>query len=116
MDIYHIWCNLKEGVSDVDFADKASAYLSYLRAEGMIEGFRITRRKLGLSPAHLADFHLMVELKDLAQLQDAFGHVAARANPVEGLHHSVNNLVRDLSFALYRDFPDAVRKRGEERF
>ena len=116
MDIYHIWCNLKDGVSDVAFADKAEGYLSYLRQQGMIEGFRITWRKLGLSPGHLAEFHLMLEVQSMAQLDDAFGHVAARQDPVESLHHAVNSLVRDVSFALYRDFPDAVRHRGEERF
>ena len=51
-----------------------------------------------------------------AQLEMAFAHVAARAEPVESFHHAVNSKVRDVVFALYRDFPDAVRVRGEERF
>ncbi len=45
-----------------------------------------------------------------------FGHVAARAEPVESFHHAVNSLVRDTIFALYRDFPDPVRQRGQEKF
>jgi hypothetical protein len=35
---------------------------------------------------------------------------------VEGLHASVNQHVTDFSAALYRDFPDAVRARGDEKF
>jgi hypothetical protein len=42
--------------------------------------------------------------------------VATRSEPVESFHHAVNSLVTDSYFALYRDFPDPVRKRGEEKF
>jgi hypothetical protein len=42
--------------------------------------------------------------------------VAARADPTESFHHAVNSLVRDTIFALYRDFPDSVRQRGQEKF
>ena len=116
MDVYHTWCNLKPGVSDVDFADKVAAYLGHLKAQGLIEGWRLTRRKLGLAPAGLGDFHLMIETKDMAQLDAAFSHVAARRGPVEDFHVHVNSLVTNAQFALYRDFPDAVRHRGEEKF
>ena len=30
--------------------------------------------------------------------------------------HGVNALVQNLTFALYRDFPDPVRQRGQEKF
>ena len=116
MDIYHIWCNLKPGVGDSTFIEKAEAYLGHLREEELIAGFRITRRKLGLGPGHLPQFHLMVEVDDLAQLDRAFGLVAARSDPVEGFHHAVNSLVQDTLFALYRDVPDPVRVHGQEKF
>ncbi len=35
---------------------------------------------------------------------------------MEGFHFGVNSLVANAQFALYRDFPDAHRQRGEERF
>jgi len=116
MTLYHIWCNLKAGVSDVAFADDVQQYFEHLRTRGAIEGYRITRRKLGLGPAHLPEFHIFIDFTDLAQLDQAFGHVASRRNPVEGFHHAVNSKVQDVTFALYRDFPDAERIRGEERF
>lgn len=116
MDLYHVWCNLKPGVSDTDFADKAAAYLGHLEAEGLIGGFRITRRKLGLAPPQLREFHILLEVADLAQLDRAFTQVAARGEPVESFHHAVNSLVTDVFFALYRDFPDPARQRGEEKF
>ena len=116
MDLYHVWCNLKEGVRDTEFADRVHAYLGHLKDSGAIDGYRLTRRKLGLSPPGLADFHITVEVEGLAQLDKAFEQVASRTDPTEGLHHAVNSLVTDASFALYRDFPDAVRVRGEEKF
>lgn len=116
MDLYHIWCSLKPGVGDLEFADRVNAYLDSLRADGLIEGWRLTRRKLGLGPADLLEFHIMVDVRDLAQLDGAFGRVATRAEPLEGLHHAVNSLVSNVKFALYRDFPDAGRQAGEERF
>ena len=116
MNLYHIWCNLKEGVSDADFAQSARAYLEHLKGEGLIAGYRITRRQLGLGPNEIPEFHLMLEFDGLGQLDEVFSHVASRAAPAEGFHHAVNSKVRDVVFALYRDFPDAVRVYGEEKF
>ncbi len=116
MDIYHVWCDLKPGASDVQFAERAAQYLGHLQEGSKLASFRITRRKLGLAPGDLFEFHLMLEFEDLAQLDRAFGTVAARENPVEGLHHAVNSQVARIRFALYRDFPDPVRKRGQGLF
>jgi hypothetical protein len=116
MDIYHGWFDLKAGVSDTEFARHLGAYMGRLKAERRIAGWRLTRRKLGLGPDFLPDFHVMIEATGLAQLDLAFGEVASRAGPVEGLHHEVNSRVTRAFFALYRDFPDAMRVEGEERF
>ena len=58
----------------------------------------------------------MIEVKDMAQLEQAFEHVAGRREPVESFHFGVNSLVQNAVFALYRDFPDAFRHHGEEQF
>lgn len=116
MDIYHGWFNLKDGESDIAFADHFSRYMTHLQDAGKIRGWRLTRRKLGLGPDMLPEFHMMIETDDLAMLDDAFRLVAAREEPVESLHHGVNGRVKDVIFALYRDFPDDVRRRGAETF
>ncbi|MGE0735916.1 MAG: DUF6614 family protein [Alphaproteobacteria bacterium] len=116
MDLYHIWCDLKPGQSDVEFCRHVGAYLGKLKDEARIAGFRITRRKLGLGPQELGEFHIVVEIDSLAQLETAFQRVAARDEPIEGLHHAVNSRVANARFALYRDFPDAGRKTGHEKF
>ena len=116
MDLYNIWCDLKPGVGDIAFTEKFNAYMGHLKDQGLIEGFRIMRRKLGLAPPSLGEFHLMIEVRDLAQLDAAFNRAASRREPTETVHFGVNSLVTNATFALYRDFPDPVRHVGEEKF
>jgi len=116
MDLYHIWCDLKPGIKDLTLAGALRHYLGHLQAQGMIESWRLTRRKLGLGPAGIGEFHIIIETRDLAQLDAAFQVVSSRDEPVEGVHHGVNSLVTNFSAALYRDFPDPHRVIGHERF
>lgn len=116
MDIYNIWCDLKPGESDTQFVRDVNNYLGGLIDSGDLTAFRIMRRKLGLGPSALGEFHLLLEFKGLSQLDEAFGRVASRQDPIESFHHAVNSKVTNLTFALYRDFPDAVRVEGEEKW
>ena len=116
MDLYHLWCDLKPGVSDLEFCASTEPHLGHLRERGMIESFHITRRKLGLGLEGLGELHVLVETADLAQLDRAFKDAATRGGEVEGFHAAVNQSITGLRTALYRDFPDPARERGEERF
>jgi hypothetical protein len=116
VDVYHVWCNLRRGVGDTAFAERLADYLNRLQGEGGIAGWRLTRRKLGLGPPELGEFHIMIEVTNLAQLDGVFERVASRSEPIEGLHAGVNSLVENAVFALYRDFPDPFRHRGDEKF
>jgi len=100
----------------VEFADAVHRYLGALQADGLIEGYRLTRRKLGFGIAGLGEFHVSIETTDMAQLEQAFQRVSTRADPIETFHHAVNSRVVNFQAALYRDFPDPHRRRGEERF
>ena len=116
MDVYHIWCNLKPGVRDLEFVASARAYLDHLKEGGNLADYRITRCKLGLAPPQLREWHLTLEFEGLPQLDAAFSEVSTRFNPVESFHHAVNSKVQDAFFALYRDFPDPQRLTGQEKF
>ena len=85
------------------------AYLGYLQGQGKLRGFTITRRKLGWGPEELGEFNITIMTDNLAQLEEAFQHVATRDGEVERLHRNVFAAVTDFKSALYRDFPDAVR-------
>lgn len=116
MDVYEIRCDLKDGVSDVAFADAIAAYLGALKESGRIAGFRLLRRKLGFGDPALGEFQILIETRDLAQLDAAFALVATRGDPIESAHFDVNRLVRNFQASLYRDFPDPQRARGAEKF
>lgn len=116
MDCYLASFSLKDGVKDSEFVEDLGRYMAYLSERGLIESHRLLRRKLGLGPGSLGEFLMILEVKDLAQLDQAFQHVGTRAGDVEARHFGVNSKVRDIFFALYRDFPDPFRTFGEEKF
>jgi hypothetical protein len=116
MDHYHTWFDLKPGVRDVAFARDMARFMGHLKERGLIESWRLARRKLGLGPADLGEFHVVMQTRDLAQLDAAFNHVATRREPVESVHFGVNGKVQNARFALYRDFPDPARHEGDEKF
>jgi hypothetical protein len=109
MDYYLIWCNLIDSSQDLRFCENVQRYLGYLQEQGLIAGFRILRRKLGFGPPELGEFQITIEVRDLAQLEQTFQRVASREPEIEALHRGVFSAVKDARFALYRDFPDAVR-------
>ena len=114
MDVYEIRVDLRPGVRDLDFVAALGSYLGALEADGRLESWRLLRRKLGFGAGQ--EFTVLIETRDLAQLDDAFRHVSTRSGEIEGLHHGVNSLVANFEAALYRDFPDPQRVAGDERF
>ncbi len=116
MDVYHIFFDLRAGVNDVELCTAVDRFLGRLRDDGRIVSFRILRRKLGLGPRELGEFHVILEVRNLAQLDEAFRSVSTRSGVVEELHAVVNQQVQRVMFALYRDFPDAHRETGSEKF
>ena len=59
---------------------------------------------------------MLIETRDLAQLDDAFTVVSTRADPVEEFPQGVDSLVTNSQAALWRDFPDPQRVNRQERF
>ena len=111
-DIYHIWANKKEGITDIDFAAGMRKFLQHLQDERKMNSFRITRCKLGFrSIQDLPEWHIMMEFENMAQLDQAFTRVIPREGELEREHTSFNKYVEDdIQHALYRDWPDFVNK------
>ena len=108
MDIYHIWANKKGDISDSVWVNNMKGFLQHLQDENKIESFRITRCKLGLrSIKDLPEWHIMMEAKNMAQLESAIARVAPLDGELEDKHKSFNQFVaNDIQHALYRDWPD----------
>jgi hypothetical protein len=121
-DIYHIWADKKQGITDLDFAKNMRNFLQRLVDEKKMVSFRITRCKLGFrSIQDLPEWHIMMEFTGLAQLDEAFGRVVPRQGDMEKAHVSFNKFVEDnIQNALYRDWPDdlnnTVLTKSEEKY
>ena len=106
MDIYNIWFDLKPGTDEPAFAKALAAFLDHMQQNGRIESWRMMRCKLGLRPDHIREFHIMIETRDLAQLDTAFRAAAKREGETDTLHFTANAMVTNIQFGLFRDWPD----------
>lgn len=109
MNYLEIWCNLKDTSKDMEFAKNIKNYLNHLQENGLIAGWKLTRRKFGFGPQELGEFNISIQGKDLLQLDKAFSRVASRDEEIEKLHFPVYSMAIDVKSALYRDFPDQER-------
>ena len=110
MNHYEIWVNLAPGAKDLEFVQAVQNYLNHLKGQGKLESYTIRRRKFGFSPPEFGEFYISIAFNDLAQMDSAFLVAATRGDDIEPLHHEVYSRVTDFKSALYRDFPDDVRK------
>jgi len=110
MDIYHIWANKKGDISDKEWVANMKSFLNQLMLEKKLQSYRITRCKMGFrSIADLPEWHIMMEFKDMAQMDAAFKRVAPLEGDLEAKHQSFNQFVDDdIQHALYRDWPDEL--------
>lgn len=111
MDIYHIWCDKTEGIDDLEWVNNMRGFLQHLVDEGKMQHFRITRCKMGFrSIADLPEWHIMMEFKNMAQMDSAFERVVPRQGELESKHKSFNQFVSsNIQHALYRDWPDNIK-------
>lgn len=109
MNTYHIWSDLKDGIDDQAFCQDLAAFLDHLVEEGRIHAWRLQRRKLGFGPEALGEFHITMEVEDLAQLDTAFELIAPRTGATEKKHAKVWSKVTNFKAGLWRDYPDPAR-------
>lgn len=109
MNLYHCTIDLKDDAKAVAFAAAMDAWMGYLQANGMINGWRLCRRKLGFGAPQARDFLLEVDLDDLAHLDRAFRFCGSGDDDVERLYTTVHQMIGQVDTALYRPFPDPER-------
>lgn len=110
MDIYHIWCDKDSNITDIDWVNNMKSFLDHLVSESKMESYRITRCKMGFrSIADMPEWHIMMEFKDMAQMDNAFKRVAPLEGELEIKHKSFNQFVSgNIQHALFRDWPDKL--------
>lgn len=107
-DLYTIWANKEGDISDIDFVNNMKGFLQHLVDEGKMMSFRITRCKMGFrSVADMPEWFIIMEFKDMTQIDEAFRRVAPLEGELEDKHRSFNQFVAgDIQHALWRDYPD----------
>lgn len=107
MDIYHIWADKEDNISDIAWVNNMKSFLDHLKSEGKMENYRITRCKMGFRSMDIPEWHIMMEFHDMAQMENAFKRVAPLEGELESKHRSFNQFVAgNIQHALYRDWPD----------
>jgi hypothetical protein len=110
MDIYHIWADKEDGISDLDWVNNMKSFLDHLVEENKMQSYRITRCKMGFrSIQDLPEWHIMMEFNNMAQMDEAFKRVAPLEGELEVKHRSFNQFVgSNIQHALFRDWPDIL--------
>lgn len=109
MNLYHCAIDLPNAAKALSFANAVDAWMSYLKSAGVIENWRLMRRKLNLAADRHRDFLLEIEVTDLAQLDRAFRLSGNRDEAIDRLYHDVHSHIAAADFGLFRPFPDPER-------
>jgi len=107
MDYYMIWANKEGDISDHKWVENMKSFLDHLVSEGKLEDFKITRCKMGFrSMENMPEWQIIMMIKDMSQLEDAFRRVAPKEGELEEKHQSFNQFVADdIQHALFSDWP-----------
>lgn len=107
-DLYTIWADKEGDISDLDWVNGMRSFFDHLVSEGKMVSYRITRCKMGFrSIADMPEWLIIMEFKDMAQLETAFKKVAKLEGELEDKHRSFNQFVAgNIQHAYWRDWPD----------
>ena len=108
MDIYHVWCDKKGDIKDLDWVNNMKSFLDHLVSEDKMVSYRITRCKMGFRSMDIPEWHIMMDFKDMTQLENAFKRVAPLEGELETKHVSFTKFAENLQHAYYRDWPDSL--------
>ncbi|MHA7851324.1 DUF6614 family protein [Roseovarius sp.] len=109
MTTYICLIDLRDTAKALSFAAALDAWMSHLKAQGVIRSWRLKRRKLNLASQCFRDFLLEIDVTDLAQLEQAFRFAGRRDDDTARLYAMVHDHVGQADMALYRPFPDPER-------
>ena len=109
MNLYHCSIDLQDSATALSFSIALEAWMNHLKSHGVIQSWRLCRRKLGFGAPIARDFLLEIEVEDMTQLDHAFRFTASDNEDVERLYTPVHQMVSVFDVALYRPFPDPER-------
>lgn len=107
MNLYHCQIDLRPEAHALGFAKAAGDWMAHLQTCGLISGWRLMRRKLGLASGGHSDFLLEIDLPGLAALDAAFDALATADETASQLYERMHGMIASAEVGVYRPFPDA---------
>ena len=106
MNVYICLIQLKSDARALAFAQALDAWMTLLRDSGRIDDWRLLRCKLNLASDAFTDFLLQITVRDLAQLDLAFGFLAEGGDDAVQRYDRMRQHIARVEFGLYRPYPD----------
>jgi hypothetical protein len=107
MNLYHCMIELKSGAKALAFAAAAEDWLGSLKARGLIQEWRLMRRKFGLASGRHSDFILEIEVAGMQQLENSFLELGQNASDADEQRYTrLHDLIASVDIGLYRPYPD----------
>lgn len=106
MHIVHCMIELHNDARALAFAAAADQWLSHLQDQGLITGWRLLRRTLGLAAGAHPDFILEISLRDFAAIDSIFATLATADDDSVRRYDLMHNMIARADTGLYRPFPD----------
>ncbi|MDR7124992.1 DUF6614 family protein [Pseudotabrizicola sp. 4114] len=110
MNLYHCMIELRQDSRALAFAKATDGWMSYLKGQGLITGWRLMRRKFGLASGAHPDFLLEIEVPGMAALDDAFSALAAADDEASRRYDLMHQLIARVDTGLYRPYPDSSQR------
>ena len=89
----------------LEFVDKMNMFLDKLVEQKKMDGYRVTRMKLGFRSMDMPEFRIDMEFDNMQQLDDAMT-VTIHDKDVDKVHVGFNNVDVKLYNISIRDYPD----------
>jgi len=106
MHRYHLWFDHRPGVRDTDLARALHALLAHHREAGRLREYAVERRRLGLGPRELGEWHVVAVARELSALDAVFDEAASRGTGAEALHAAVWGKLANVRTVLCREVAD----------
>lgn len=110
MNLYHCLIELKQESRALAFAGAVEAWMTYLKSAGLVQGWRLMRRKFGLASGTHTDFLLEIEVAGLAALENAFTALATADDAASRCYDQMHQMIASVEVGLYRPYPDPAQR------
>jgi hypothetical protein len=110
MNLYHCLIDLKDSAKALGFAAAVDGWMGHLKAQGMISGWRLMRRKFGLASGNHSDFLLEIEVSGMAALDDVFVALAQTDDLAMRRYDQMHQMIARAEVGLYRPYPDPSQR------